>query len=66
MEGQEYVNKGYVIGYRGDRIETKENKFREMNDQYRGLNTIKNTLPRYKRSSSPDEFLEWKVQSGSF
>ena len=39
------------------------NRFRERNDQDRGLNTIKVTLPRFKGSSDPDEFLEWKIQS---
>ena len=27
------------------------------------MNTIKVTLPRFKGSSDPDEFLEWKIQS---
>ncbi|KAH0667840.1 hypothetical protein KY285_029046 [Solanum tuberosum] len=52
------------MGHRGDRIGNRGNRFRERNDhQDRGLNTIKVTLPRFKGSSDPDEFLEWKIQS---
>ena len=39
------------------------NRFRERNNQDRGLNTIKFTLPRFEGSSDPNEFLEWKIQS---
>ena len=45
------------MGYRGHRMGNKGNRFREMNDQDRGLNTIKVTLPWFKGSSDPDEFL---------
>ena len=44
------------MGNRGSR-------FRERNDQDRGLNTIKVTHQRFKGISDPDEFLEWKIQS---
>ena len=51
------------MGYRGDRMVNRGSRFRERNDQDRGLNTIKVTHPRFKGSSDPDEFLEWKLQS---
>ena len=49
--------RGGQMGYRGHRMGNKGNRFREMNDQDRGLNTIKVTLPWFKGSSDPDEFL---------
>ena len=39
------------------------NRFRKKNDNDRGLNIIKVTLPRFKEISDPDEFLEWKLHS---
>ncbi|KAK6780099.1 hypothetical protein RDI58_022283 [Solanum bulbocastanum] len=70
MGDQKYGNRGDMMGYRGDRMEyrgdrmvIRGNMFRERNDQDRGLNTIKVTLPKFKESSDPNEFLEWKFQS---
>ena len=56
-------NRGDRMGYRGDRMGNRANRFGERHDQDRGLNTIKVTLPKFKGSSDPDEFLEWKIQS---
>ncbi|KAH0652675.1 hypothetical protein KY289_030353 [Solanum tuberosum] len=62
-EGDMMGYRGDKMGYRGDRIGNRGNRSRERNDQYRGLNTIKVTLPRFKGSGDPEDFLEWKIQS---
>ena len=49
--------------YRFDRMENRGNRLRKRNDQDKVLNTIKVTLQRFKGSSDPDEFLEFKIQS---
>ena len=50
------------MGYRGYKMGNRGNRFRKKNDNDRGLNIIKVTLPRFKEISDPDEFLEWKIQ----
>ncbi|XP_060201743.1 uncharacterized protein LOC132630186 [Lycium barbarum] len=47
----------------GNQRSDERNARGNFDNQERGLNTIKVTLPKFKGSSDPEEFLEWILQS---
>ncbi|OIT29378.1 hypothetical protein A4A49_38886 [Nicotiana attenuata] len=51
----------YDYGYDGN-IGNEEHGRRSGYEEYRGLNNIKTSLPTFKVSSDPEQFLEWKIQ----
>lgn len=55
------MNDAYDYSYDGN-VGNEEHGRRWEYEEDRDLNNIKTSLPTFKGSSDPEEFLEWKIQ----